>query len=49
MFQIGNAIVGRDVVEKDFICDLSVCKGSCCVEGDAGAPLEDEEVEILKY
>lgn len=48
MFQIGNAIVGRDVVEKDFICDLSVCKGSCCVEGDAGAPLEDEEVEILK-
>lgn len=48
MFQIGDAIVARDVVEEKFICDLSACKGSCCVEGESGAPLEDEEVEILK-
>lgn len=48
MFQIGDAIVGRDVVEKEFICDLSACKGSCCIEGEAGAPLEDEEVAILE-
>lgn len=48
MFQIGDAIVGIDVIEKKFICDLSKCKGSCCVEGDAGAPVLDSEVDIIK-
>lgn len=48
MFQIGDAILGRDVIEKEFICDLSACKGCCCVEGEAGAPLENDEVDILK-
>ena len=36
-----------DVVEKQFVCDLSKCKGGCCEEGDAGAPLENDELEIL--
>lgn len=48
MFQIGDAVVGIDVIEKKFICDLSKCKGSCCVEGDAGAPVLDSEVNIIK-
>lgn len=48
MFQIGDAIVARDVVEESFICDLSACKGCCCVEGESGAPVMDKEVEILK-
>ena len=48
MFQIGDAVIGKDVIEKEFICDLSACKGSCCVEGEAGAPLEAHEVQILK-
>lgn len=48
MFQIGDAVVGIDVIEKKFICDLSKCKGSCCVEGDAGAPVLDSEVDIIK-
>jgi len=40
-------LVSDDVVEKQFVCDLSRCKGGCCEEGDAGAPLEDEELEII--
>ena len=36
-----------DVVEKQFVCDLSKCKGGCCEEGDAGAPLDDDELEIV--
>lgn len=48
MFQIGEAIVGRDIVEESFLCDLSACKGECCVEGESGAPLEFKEVEILE-
>ena len=48
MFQIEDAIVASDIIEENFLCDLSVCKGECCVEGDSGAPLEDREVDILK-
>jgi len=48
MFQLGKTIVSEDIIEKDFICNLSACKGACCVDGDAGAPLEKEEAKILK-
>ena len=36
-----------DVVQKQFVCDLAKCKGGCCEEGDAGAPLDEEELEII--
>ena len=48
MFQINDTIVASDIVEENFLCDLSVCKGECCVEGDSGAPLEDDEVKIIE-
>ncbi len=48
MFQLGKTIVSEDIIEKDFICNLSACKGACCVDGDAGAPLDKEEAELLK-
>ncbi|MDU1889946.1 MAG: DUF3109 family protein [Dysgonomonas sp.] len=48
MFQIKDTIVASDIIEESFLCDLSVCKGECCVEGDSGAPLEDEEVKIIE-
>lgn len=48
MFQLGKTIVSEDILEKDFVCNLSKCKGACCVKGEAGAPLEKKEVEILK-
>jgi Protein of unknown function (DUF3109) len=44
---IDNILVSDDVVEKQFVCDLNKCKGGCCEEGDAGAPLDDEELDII--
>lgn len=43
MLQIDDTIISLDVLETQFICDLTKCKGQCCVDGDAGAPLEKEE------
>lgn len=48
MFQLGKTIVSEDIIEKDFVCNLSACKGACCINGDAGAPLEKEETTILE-
>jgi hypothetical protein len=47
MFQLGKTIVSEDIIEKDFVCNLSACKGACCVDGDAGAPLEVDEAKML--
>ena len=44
MFLIQNTLVSLDVLEKEFCCDLDKCRGCCCIEGDAGAPISDEEV-----
>jgi hypothetical protein len=44
---IDNILISDDVVEKQFVCDLNKCKGGCCEEGDAGAPLEEEELDIV--
>jgi len=44
---IDNKQISDDVVETQFVCDLSKCKGGCCEDGDAGAPLDDEELEIV--
>jgi hypothetical protein len=41
-------LISDEVVEKQFVCDLSKCKGGCCEEGDAGAPLEDNELRIIE-
>lgn len=48
MFQLGKTIVSEEILEKDFVCNLSACKGECCIAGDAGAPLEEGERQILK-
>ncbi len=47
MLQIDDTLVSFDVIERQFLCDLPQCKGACCVEGDAGAPLEKAELAIL--
>jgi hypothetical protein len=44
---IDNVLVSDEVVEARFVCDLSKCKGGCCEDGDAGAPLEKEEKKLL--
>lgn len=48
MIIIDNTIVSDDFKKACFICDLEKCKGACCVEGDAGAPLDEEEISILE-
>lgn len=48
MFQLGKTIVSEDLIEKDFVCNLNACKGACCIEGEAGAPVSEQEVKILK-
>lgn len=48
MFQLGNALVSEALFEQAFTCDVSACKGACCVEGEAGAPLEQDEIKHLK-
>ncbi|MDU8886724.1 DUF3109 family protein [Yeosuana sp. MJ-SS3] len=48
MFQLGKTIVSEDIIKKDFVCNLSACKGACCVDGDAGAPLDKDEANILE-
>ncbi|MFH0865604.1 MAG: DUF3109 family protein [Bacteroidota bacterium] len=48
MIVIDNTLVSDNVVERKFSCDLEKCKGACCVEGDAGAPLEEKELQILE-
>ena len=47
MFQLGDTLVSEDLLKEHFACDLSRCKGACCVEGEAGAPLSAEEVQQL--
>ena len=50
MMQVGNCIVGTELLEENFLCNLDRCKGHCCVEGEAGAPLEEGEAgQIEKY
>ena len=48
MIKIDDVIVSDEVLEKKFICDINSCLGQCCVKGDAGAPLEKEDIKKLK-
>ncbi len=48
MIEIDGKIIATDLLTEEFCCDLSLCKGECCVEGDSGAPLDIEEVDLLE-
>lgn len=48
MIAIENTLVSDQILEEQFVCDLDKCKGACCVDGDAGAPLESAELRELK-
>jgi hypothetical protein len=47
MILIDNTCVSDDIADQFFVCNIEKCKGACCVEGDSGAPLEEEELAIL--
>jgi hypothetical protein len=48
IIQIGDILVSEEVVTEYFACDYEACKGACCIEGDSGAPLKEEEIEPLE-
>ena len=48
MIQIDDVVVSLDVIKEKFICNLDACQGICCIEGDAGAPVEEDEVAKLE-
>ena len=48
IIQIGDVLVSSDILTEKFCCDLTVCKGECCVEGDAGAPVTFDEVAEIE-
>ena len=48
MFRIENTLVSEEIIEKYFHCNISDCKGACCIKGEAGAPLEKKEAEKLE-
>lgn len=47
MIAIDNILISDEIIEEQFVCDLSKCKGACCEDGDAGAPLEKQELDHL--
>jgi len=48
MFLLEDSIISDDLKEVYFCCDMEKCRGACCIEGDAGAPLEEEEISLLE-
>lgn len=48
LIEVKDKVVSTQIFEKKFVCDLNACKGACCIEGDAGAPLSLEEIDILE-
>ena len=48
IIQVGDVLLSSDILTEKFCCDLSACKGECCVEGDAGAPVTFEEVAEIE-
>lgn len=48
LVEIGDKVISTQIFEQKFVCDLNACKGACCIEGDAGAPLKREEINEIK-
>ena len=47
MFELGKTVVSEEILQEDFVCNLSACKGACCVDGSSGAPVSESEREVL--
>ena len=48
LIEIHDKIISTQIFDRKFVCDLNACKGACCIKGDAGAPLDEEEANILE-
>ena len=48
MLILDQLLVSEEIFEKKFVCNLSKCKGECCIAGDSGAPVKNEEIKQLE-
>ena len=48
IIQVGNVLLSSEILTEKFCCDLDACKGQCCVEGDAGAPVTMDEISEIE-
>ena len=48
MIDIEGKLISDEIIEEEFVCDLDKCKGGCCVDGDTGAPITQEEANIIE-
>ena len=48
ILQIGDILISSDILTEEFCCDLDACKGACCIEGDAGAPVTMDEIAEIE-
>ncbi len=48
MIIVDDILISDDILKEKFVCDLEKCKGGCCVDGDAGAPLDKSELKWIK-
>lgn len=47
MILVGNTLISLDVLEEEFVCNINQCKGSCCIDGDYGAPLNEDDISAI--
>lgn len=48
ILQVGDVLLSPDIITEYFCCDYEKCKGACCIEGDAGAPVTLEEISEIE-
>ena len=48
LVEIADTVVSTELFERKFVCDLQACRGACCIEGDSGAPLQLEEIDLIE-
>ena len=48
LIEVKDKIVSTQIFDKKFVCDLNACKGACCIEGNSGAPLTLDEIDLLE-
>jgi len=48
LLEFDNKLISTELFKRKFVCDLSKCKGACCIEGDAGAPLKENEIKEIE-
>lgn len=48
IIEIGDILVSSEVVTEYFSCNYEECRGACCIIGESGAPLQEEEASLLE-